>query len=100
MRADQTCDFLSPQIKEIDPTTVSSFRSSKINGKVFLSLSEEDIKEIGCTLGERKSILLLVNLYKSKEAKCCRFYTSHIVVLVLHLVKFSLEITSSYSHCG
>ena len=70
---DETCDFLSQQIKEIDPTTVSSFWSSKINGKVFLSLSEEDIKEIGCTLGERKSILLLVNSYESKEVNAVHF---------------------------
>ena len=61
------CTLLTSEIKEISEETVASFRNNKINGKVFVTLTESDIKEIGCTLGERKQILSLVTSYKSKE---------------------------------
>ena len=65
----QVCEFLKQKISEIDEDTISNFQTSKITGQVFLSLSDDDIKtEIGCTLGERRSILLLINSFcKPKE---------------------------------
>ena len=43
------------------------FQQNKINGEVFLSLTDEEIKkEISYTLGERKSLLSLIASYKVK----------------------------------
>jgi hypothetical protein len=61
---DQVCRLLEEQIKDIDADTVEGFRKNRISGKAFLALKEEDIKEIGCTLGERKSLLYLIESYK------------------------------------
>ena len=41
---------ISNKISEIDESIVSAFRKNKINGEVFLSLTDEEIpKEIRCT---------------------------------------------------
>ncbi len=64
LTTEDVCSMLNERIDEISETTVDSFRSAKINGKAFLSLTEEDFKELGCTLGERKLGLALVASFK------------------------------------
>ena len=45
-------EFITKKIAKIDASTVSAFKKNKINGEVFLSLTDEEIKkEICCTLG-------------------------------------------------
>ena len=51
MSCSDICDFLTAKIDEIDADTIERFRSNQINGKAFLSLCEDDLKEIGCTTG-------------------------------------------------
>ena len=54
------------QISKIDESTVSAFKKNKINGEVFLSLTDEEIaKDIRCTFGERKSLLFLIASYRN-----------------------------------
>ena len=68
---EDVCNLISDKIGEIDESTVSAFRKNKINGEVFLSLTDEEIaKEIRCTLGERKSLLSLIASYRNKVTYC------------------------------
>ena len=47
---EDVCNLISNKISEIDESFVSAFRKNKINGEVFLSLTDEEIaKEIRCT---------------------------------------------------
>ena len=44
-------------------------KSNKINGKIFLELSENDLKEIISLLGERKAIKAVIDSFKPSGNK-------------------------------
>ena len=66
MSCSDICDFLTAKIDEIDADTIERFRSNQINGKAFLSLCEDDLKEIGFTMGMRKQISMVINSYSTE----------------------------------
>ena len=61
---DQVCDLLSEKIPLIGADTISKFKKEKINGSAILDINSKDLKELACTLGERKAILKLIKEYQ------------------------------------
>ena len=63
---EEMCDLLAQHVKDIDPETIATFRRNKVNGKAFVSLTENDLRELVSTLGERKNIQGIVESVQPK----------------------------------
>lgn len=68
--SDQLYDFLQKKVNgEVSSESLESLRKNRINGKVFLDLSAEDLKEVISLLGERKLILSIIQSYNQQTKK-------------------------------
>ena len=70
------CELLSRKIEDIDKDTIRAFTSNKVNGKAFVMVTENDLKEV---LGERKQMQKIVESLHPKPVsnllvRCFRIY--------------------------
>ena len=63
---DRLFEFLENRLRgEVGRDSLETLRCNKVSGKVFLQLTEEDLKDFDITLlGERKLILSVIQSYK------------------------------------
>ena len=62
---EELAEFLSERAgEEISDDTVFALRDSRVNGKTFLELTDDDLREVIKPLGDRKSLRRLVDSYK------------------------------------
>ena len=66
----ELCDFLRNTLSDIAPATLSSFTDNRINGKIFLTLTGEDLKEVVQPLGDRKTLKSIICRYHPKKDNC------------------------------
>ena len=60
--AEEVSDFLATNIPEIDEAILDNFRKHKIDGSVFVQLTDEYLRELAPLLGDRLKIKRLVTL--------------------------------------
>lgn len=65
--------IISELENDVSNESLDVIRSNRINGKVFLTLTDNDLKEIISLLGERKAIKSIINYYKAKD-KAVSYY--------------------------
>ena len=73
--ADEVCKLLLDKIVLIGPDTIDKFKKEKINGSAFLDLSIEDLKELTCTLGERKAIQKLILEFEAPRVSLPSYFS-------------------------
>lgn len=60
LSTEQLCSFLKNRVPELGEDTLQAFQSAKITGEAFKLLQDENLIELGCTLGERILIKALI----------------------------------------
>ena len=68
---DKLHNFLTIKLEGVSSESLNALRQNKVCGKVFLELSNDDLKEIITLLGERKLVLFLIQSY-NQEPKVVR----------------------------
>ena len=61
----QLCEFVAQKLEDVEDATqmLRSLEENKINGKAFLELTDEDLREIVKPIGDRKALKRLASSY-------------------------------------
>ena len=61
----ELCEWLSEKVKDdVQEESIEVLRQNRVNGRSFLEVTDEDLKELFPLIGERKAVARVVEEYK------------------------------------